>query len=417
MKKSKIVYLWKKYPDYKRLQLSSIYTGLGSWISFIGMLVLLNQITSNGFQLGLLWAISGLAPILFSMFTGVFVDKVNLRKLIYRMDFLNTFLLLIYILIPYMEIRLAWILFFVTRFLIGIANSFASVASQKAVRNIVIEDDLILANSLSYTITSIIRLIGASIGGVIVSFLELEMVWIVAAILYGISAINIFLCKWKQISSVKSDKNFKDEFLIGLNMVQKNRLVGLVLFSAVTLGIIIGTFNLILQEYVTEIYEMNKYGISILYCTEGLVAIIVGYIVAEKKLLFKNKRRYSLFYAMVGLGWVLFSFTDNVYQGMLSLFIFSIGTTILAPYERYIMQTQVPYEVQGRVFGLWSTVTTISIQLGALFTGIIIETLGVTFVPLLSGLCQILMAIVFCFLLNHSYVKVISQPNISKESH
>lgn len=165
-----ISYIWRKYPDFKRLQMSSIFTGLGSWISFIGMLVLLDKITQNGIQLGLLWSISGLAPILFSLFTGVFVDRVNIRKLIVFADFLNAILFLVYIFIPQFDMNISWVLFFVIRFIIGISNSFSSIASQKVVKNIVNGEDLVIANSLSYTITSVIRLTGASIGGLVISF-------------------------------------------------------------------------------------------------------------------------------------------------------------------------------------------------------------------------------------------------------
>lgn len=405
IKNNTLAYIWRKYPDFKRLQVSSISTGLGSWISFIGMLVLLDDITETGIQLGLLWSISGLAPILFSLFTGVIVDRINIRKLIVVADFLNAILFLVYIFIPQLDMKLAWILFFVIRFIIGISNSFSSIGSQKVVVNIVKGEDLVVANSLSYTITSVIRLTGASIGGLVISFFDLEVAWIIASLLYLISGINIYLCKWNHTAQIKVEKNFKEEFLTGLRIVQQNKLVALVLISSLTMGVIIGTFNLMLQQYVTSIYNMENYGISILYCAEGIIAIVLGYMIAKKKFMFKNKLLYSLIYGLIGLGWVLFSFTNNIYQGILSLIIFSIGAAILAPYERYIMQTEVPQAVQGRVFGLWNTVTLASIQIGALITGIIIESLGLRFVTLISGSLEIVTGIVFFIIFRKVYLK------------
>lgn len=387
--KSNIITLWIKYPDYKRLQISSISTALGSWISFIGMLVLLGEITSNGLQLGIIWAVSGLAPILFSLFSGVIVDKVNLRKLIYKMDSISSVLLLVYILIPNMNLTTSWFVFFLVRFFMGIFNAFSSVASQKVVKNIVSDEDLITANSVSYTLTSVIRLTGASLGGILISFVDMYAVWLIASGLYAFSAINIFLCKWEQEESVQSNKNFKEEFLIGIAMVKSNKLVSSVLLSALSLGIIIGTFNLMLQEYVVNVYGEPIFGISVLYCTEGLIAILMGYWIAEKKILLTNKRKYSLFYLLIGLGWLLFGFSENLIQGMICLMLFSIGATMIAPYERFTMQTNVPYELQGRVFSLWGTTTTVAIQLGALLTGIVWEIWGSSYVTLFSALIQI----------------------------
>lgn len=387
--------IWKKYPVYKKLQYSGIITGLGSWVSFIAMLVLLASITDNGVQLGTLWAVSGLAPLLFSAFTGVFADRIDLRKAIIYSDIIKAILFLGYLVIPLLDGIYAWVLFFILRFIIGILNTFTSTAIQTAIPHVIKKDDLIVANSLSYTITSTIRLGGASIGGVLVSILGIEYIWIVTSIMYLLSALIIGSEKWNTKEKIKSSKNFKEEFKIGLQIAKNNIWVRLILLSAFSIGTIIGSFNLMLEQFPSNIYGIGSYGISILYISEGLISILLGYWVAKNKFMFKKVNNYGYIYMMVGLAWMSFGFSTNIILGSLSLMLFAFFATLLAPFERYALQTQVPEHAIGRIFGLWNTSTLASIQMGAFITGLIISFWGLKYVPMITGLLEAIVGAIF----------------------
>lgn len=61
------------------------------------------------------------------------------------------------------------------------------------------------------------------------------------------------------------------------------------------------------------------------------------------------------------------------------------------------MQIKVNPDLRGRVFGLWNTCSMLSMQVGALLTGIIIQYLGNRFVTPILSILEILLGIVFLF--------------------
>ncbi|WP_172963999.1 MFS transporter [Paenibacillus sp. Cedars] len=252
------------------------------------MLVLLNQITDNGIQLGMLWAVSGLAPLMFSFLVGFLVDRFNPKKVIVFSEVFRGILFLGYIVVPLLGGMYAWILFCLLRFLGGLLNSLATIARQTIIPDLIEEDDLIVANSFNFTITSSIRLLGAAAGGTLISFLDLDIAWMVTSLSFFVSAIIISRITMKNNRKMVSSKNIKKEFVVGIQVIKEQKFVKLVLLAALSGGIIIGSFNLMLEQFVSNVYETKHYGISLLYISEGIISVLVGYWLANNKFLFKN---------------------------------------------------------------------------------------------------------------------------------
>ncbi|WP_374020369.1 MFS transporter [Paenibacillus thiaminolyticus] len=403
-KKNQILLVWRKYPSYKLLTYTNILTGLTTWGSFIAMLVLLNQITDNGIQLGTLWAVSGLAPLMFSFLVGFLVDRFNPKKIIVFSEVIRGILFLGYIVVPLLGGMYAWILFCLLRFIGGILTSLATIARQTIIPDLIEKDDLFVANSFNFTITSSIRLLGAAAGGTLISFLDINIAWVLTSLSFFISAIMISNITIKNNRKMVSSKNMKEEFVVGLQVVREQRFVMLVLLAALSGGIIIGSFNLMLEQFVTNIYETKHYGISILYISEGIISVLVGYWLANNKFLFKKLYRYGYIYILMGLTWTLFGFTEHLYQGVISLMLFAFVGAFIVPFERQIMQTDVPAHLRGRLFGLWNTCSLASIQAGAFLTGVFIYYFGIRSVPIMTSILEVSLGIFFVFYVKKHFV-------------
>lgn len=403
-KKNQVLLIWRKYPSYKLLTYTNILTGLTTWGSFIAMLVLLNQITDNGIQLGTLWAVSGLAPLMFSFLVGFLVDKCNPKKVIVFSEIIRGVLFLGYIVVPLLGGMNAWILFCLLRFIGGILTSLATIARQTIIPDLIEKDDLFVANSFNFTITSSIRLLGAAAGGTLISFLDINIAWVLTSLSFFISAIMISNITIKNTRKIVSSKNMKEEFVVGLQVIREQRFVKLVLLAALSGGIIIGSFNLMLEQFVANVYETKHYGISILYISEGIISVLVGYWLANNKFLFKKFYRYGYIYILMGLTWTLFGFTEHLYQGVISLMLFAFVGAFIVPFERQIMQTDVPAHLRGRLFGLWNTCSLASIQAGAFLTGVFIYYFGLRSVPILTSILEVGLGIFFVFYVKKHFV-------------
>lgn len=393
-KRNEILIILKENKDYKKLLITTTITGLMQWGSFIAMLVLLNEITETGLQLGTLWAVSGLVPIFMSFLLGGFIDRFDTKKTIIICEFLKVPFYLFFIVVPLLEGWESWIMFFIIRFALGILQSLTTIARQTIIPEIMKEEDLVVANSLNFTVTSTIRLIGAASGGIIVTLININSFWVITALSFILAGIIIATLKVNSEKMKPKERNFLKELKVGLNIAKEKIYVRYVLLFALSGGLIIGSFNLMIEQMISQIYELPPIGISILYISEGLTSVILGLWIANNKVFFNNIYKYGYIYILMGVTWALFGFSNNIIQGSLIIVAFAFVGGFVVPFERYVMQT-VDRNVRGRVFGLWNTCSMISMQLGALFTGIIIQYLGVRYVTLLVAILEILIGLIF----------------------
>src|SRR5690606_1880102 len=198
------------------------------------MLNLLGKITDNGIQLGTLWAVSGLVPIAMSFILGGIVDRLDTNKVIVYCEILKSPLYLLFILVPMLDGWPSWILFFIIRFFIGILTSLTTVARQTIIPEIMKEEELIVANSLNFTLNSSIRLLGAASGGVLVTLFDLNFFWVLTSISFIYSGIVMATIKYKNSKLKTEERNFLKEMMVGLSVAKKQIYVKYVLLFALT---------------------------------------------------------------------------------------------------------------------------------------------------------------------------------------
>lgn len=396
-KENEILRILKDNTNYRKLLSTTTVTGLTTWGAFITMLILLGEITDSGLQLGILWSLSGLVPIFMSFILGGLVDRLDTKKVIVVTEFLKAPLYLLFIFVPLFEGWTAWILFFIIRFLLGILGSLTTVARQTIIPEIIEEKDLTVANSLNFTLTSAVRLLGAASGGVLVTLINLNFFWVLTSISFVYAGFTIMTLQVKNFKMKAKERSFLGEIKTGLMIAKDKVYVKYVLLFALTGGLIIGSFNLMIEHMVHTVYQIPSVGLSVLYVVEGLTSVLLGIWIANNKIFFKNIYRYGYIYILMGSSWALFGLTSTLWQGVLVMIVFAFVGGFVVPFERYVMQTHVASDLRGRVFGLWNTSSMLSMQLGALFTGIIIDYLGTRYVTLIVAVLEVLLGVVFLF--------------------
>ncbi|PFM64013.1 MFS transporter [Bacillus cereus] len=382
-----LIKLYKKYPAYALLQIASIITSLSSWASFLAMLILLGDLTNSGISFGSLWALSGLIPLLLGYFIGVWIDRIDIKKLIFWTEIIAAIGFSFFILLSFLDKNISWLIFLSARFFILLAGNINSTSISVAIPQIVDKQDLTIVNSFNFSINNIIRLSGASIGGVLLAISSLQTIWIINIVCCLIAAV-LSIISQKYYSTVKKTKHttyFLKELKDGFSFSKNNRWVFSIILTAIFTGILIGSFNLMLQQFTKDIYNENNHIISYLYLAQGGTSFLVAYLLAAKNFMFKTRIPYGITYISFGLSWIFFGLTESYIQGMLVLMLFAIFGAFNGPYERTTMQNEVPTQLRGRVFSIWGTTYAVSIQIGAFLTGVIISFFGIRFVPYITG--------------------------------
>ena len=161
---------------FRRLWFSQFVSGIGDWL-VVGLLIPLVTTLSGGSSFAVAGImIAKIVPSLFlSSFVGVFVDHFDRRKLMMACDltravlalgllFTNN-LALIYLIVLVMEI----------------ASLFFTPAKNALIPRLVSEEEVTVANGLSYTTQQASMLIGLTMSGAILAGFEAIVRWVLAS--------------------------------------------------------------------------------------------------------------------------------------------------------------------------------------------------------------------------------------------
>ncbi|MGB7921990.1 MAG: MFS transporter, partial [Pyrinomonadaceae bacterium] len=176
-------------PDFRRLWTGQVVSEIGDWLSNIAVLALVIQLAGEGHEgrAIALYAISRHLPLfVFGPVAGVIVDRVERRRVMILADIARAVLALGFLLartpasLP--------VIYLVGASLFSI-SAFFNVAKRAAIPNIVAgADQLLTANSLSSSTTAATIAIGSALGGIVATFVGRDVVFILNALTFLVSA-------------------------------------------------------------------------------------------------------------------------------------------------------------------------------------------------------------------------------------
>ena len=152
---------------FRKLWLSGFISGIGDWL-VIGLLIPLVTTLSGGSS----FAVAGIMiakiipSLLFSSFIGVFVDRFDRRRLMIVCDIVRALLTLLLLFTNSIALILLVVLLMET------ASLFFNPARNALIPRLVAEEEVTVANGLSYTTQQASMLIGLTMSGAILATFE-----------------------------------------------------------------------------------------------------------------------------------------------------------------------------------------------------------------------------------------------------
>lgn len=161
---------------FRALWMSQFVSGIGDWL-VIGLLIPLVTTLSDGSSLAVAGImIAKIIPsLLFSSFIGVFVDRLDRRRLMIVCDLARAVLTLLLLFTNSLA------LIYLTVLLMEVASLFFSPARSALIPRIVAAEDVTVANGLAYTTQQASMVIGLTMSGAILAAFEAIVKWVLAS--------------------------------------------------------------------------------------------------------------------------------------------------------------------------------------------------------------------------------------------
>jgi MFS family permease len=370
---------------------------MGTSMQSIGQVWLVLELTHSGWQLGLVGALQALPILLFSIFAGVFADRWPKRRVLLVTQLaaiIQAFLL--WILIATGTIQL-WHLY-VLALLLGLTNSLGRPASQAFVVELVGREDLPNAVALNSSLSSLARIVGPALGGIIIAASGVTMLFLLNALSFLPVMAALALIKSNELHAQVLQPGRADErqntwqsLREGVDYVWKTPSVLLVIL-VVGLVLLFGSnFNVVLPLFATGVLHVGATGFGFLSAATG-----VGALLSALWLAWSNQqptiRRVLIVMLIFGMLEVVFAVSHSYFLSL--VLITSIGFTesTFAMQAMTSLQMVAPNHLSGRVMSVQVLFFDGSLPLGYLLMGWLSGLFGAPIALLIGAFLSLMVA-------------------------
>jgi len=358
--------------------------------------------------------------IIVTLFAGVYIDRLDRKKIILLTDFGQAFFTFLLFLLFMFNFQSVWLV--IT--LIIIRNLFQSVhrPTVGAIIPVMIpKEKLSRMNSINMIASRAIFIIGPVISGILIGFLEIsKILWIdigtflVAVIPTLLITIPSILKKSSQsesetgtTSKPKAEKpRFRQEMKEGYRAIVAVRGMSAFFFCA-----IIGNFLLnpsfVLQSYFVGIYhEGNAQILSYLSAWASIAAIIGGFLMTLRKK-WKHKSTIIIIVGFLfGIGALISALASKGSFVLLGLgyCIVSFGMPISNSLYLTILQEKIPLDKQGRVNAIDIALSFSIMPISSFLAGPLAETIGIQLLFTILSITIIVNSLIFTLFSDMRYL-------------
>lgn len=363
---------------------------IGSGIQMIAIPLYILDLTGSGAMMGIFTFLNWLPTLAMAPFAGVLGDRWNRKKIMVNTDFARGSLILILALLAVTNNMNIYILF-VCQVIISLLDSIFVSSTAAMIPELVKEDDLMRANSLMASLSSISWIVGPILGGVVYGFGGIKMVFLINGVSFVLSAISELFIKYVSKTQSKEKlalENVKRDFKEGFSFIKGNRnLLTLLIFFCSINFLMNPAFAVVIPFVMKKVigFSPETYGVIQSTFMVGLLAgnILIASILAKKssKLLIKlglfGTTSITVFLA-------LSFFPESVsYFGGPTLKLVTVLGSLLAvmgifnallntPIQTN-MQKLIPNKLRSRVSSVSMVITQAGVPLGAVVYGVLLD--------------------------------------------
>ncbi|MGH2517223.1 MAG: MFS transporter [Ktedonobacterales bacterium] len=387
--------------DFALVWFAGLISLTGDWLLKIGLPIYIYTLTGSALATSVMF-MAGIAPrLLLGSVAGVFVDRWN-RKV----TMIVTNLLLALGLLPLLLVqdsRTLWIAYAVA-FIEAMIAQFFAPAESAMLPTLVREDELVPANALNALNSNIGRLGGPALGGLVVAAAGLRGVALLDALSFLLAAALVLLiapvarpaagggiggAQAGAESVAAAEKGMWREWLAGLRLVRRNRVlrVYFVMFAAMGLGE--GVISVLLVVFAERVLRGGAELLGLMMSAQAIGGLIGGLIVAP------FGKRISP-YRLLGVCAFLFGLIDVAIVDVPAFVPLAAATTVVLALFVAVgipsigldigidsgVQMAVPNAYLGRVLGAATALMSLLMLCGMALAGTLGDRVGA--VPLLN---------------------------------
>ncbi|MGM0608391.1 MAG: MFS transporter [Candidatus Muiribacteriota bacterium] len=381
--------------NFGLLWFGQLISQLGDKIFSIAVAWYVLDITGSSQYVSYVMIFTFLPVILFSSFSGVFVDRLNRKKIIVISDILRGALILLLSYLIYTGIENFYVLYTII-FLCASVTSFFNPAISASIPSIVEEDNLEKAMAYQGSLRDMATVIGSGIGGVLVGFFGAMFSFLINGVCYLISAICEIPIKIPV--SIKKEKNsfFKD-MKEGFVFVLNHKTIKWMLITFMILNFFGPPIMIIIPVMVKQLQLGPEYlgYFQMIFAMGGVLGALSCTRITPKK---KKILFITIVMVLSGLFMSLLGFFTQILILLALQFFIGVVLSWININLAVFFQKLTPGYIKGRFFAILENVAMLIVPFSFFIAGITIDYYGYALNLKVMGTCVILASFFFYFI-------------------
>lgn len=385
-----------KHRNFRLLFCGTSLSHVGDFVQAMAQSWLVWQMTKSPFLLGIVGFAQALPRLLLGAVGGAIVDRVERRRLLLCTQILAMGQALVF----WVVVQFGWVEFWhvlVLVLFLGMVNSLNQTARHSLINSIVPREDLMNAIALNSSLANLAKIIGPSLGGVLIGVIGIAGCLLVNAISFFAIIVTLVVMEIPPGSAKVDDETpLWQEVSEGYRFLRSDRRLLSVILLTYGVALVGTPYSRFLPVFATDVLHAGPTTFGLLLAAPGVGAVLAGLGIAS---LGRLRRRFHFVASAVlafSLSLVLFSFSRSIYLSMLFLILVGASNIAFRAVANSIVQMETPPQYLGRMLslffmdkGLWS--------FGTLFIGSVAHLVGTPRAITISGTVCAIAAVVLLY--------------------
>lgn len=384
-----------KFKDFRLYYFGTLFSEIGSQMQVVGINWQVYELTHSAASLGIVGLSAFLAIIIFSLPSGLIVDKLNRKKVLLFSQIFPLFVTLVLAFMSYFKIINPLAIYIIV-FLSFVARTFQGPARQSIIPQLVSKQYFLNAFSLQTMSRQISLVIGPAIAGFAIEWFGVESIYFFNALtflIYIFTLIPIHIKPHKKIGEVSY--SFKSLWE-GVRFVLTNQ----ILIYTMLLDFVANFFSsatTLLPIFAKDIFLTGPKGLGLLYSAAAVGSTIAGLVMASVHDLKNQGKAILAGVLLYGGATIAFGLSTSFALALIFLSLVGVGDMVSTVLRNTIRQMLTPDHLKGRMIA----VNTIFVQggpmLGEAEAGFVALYLGAPFSVVSGGIVTVLLTILIAF--------------------
>lgn len=340
--------------------------------------------TESGLMM-MFYIICGFLPTFFlAPFAGVWADRYNRKKLIISADGLIAAATLILAILFLSGIQYMWLLFVVVT-IRAIGAGIQTPAVGAVLPQIVPEEKLMRVNGVNGTLQSIIFFASPLLSAGLLSITTLEMILFVDVVTAVIAIGILLFLKLEHVRKEVKNEGYFTEFKAGLRYARSQPYLKWFFIFFSILFFLMAPASFLTPLQVTRAFGGDVWRLTAIELTFSIGMMLGGVLISAWQG-FQNRVHTMVLGGLVfGLCTMLFGIVPNFVLYLVIMGICGISMPIFNTPTMTMLQENIDASYIGRVFGLFSMISSSMMPMGMLLFGPLADVIDIKWILMITG--------------------------------